>query len=86
MPVEMDLPSAHQAHFDALSERTIAGTAGGKLQALSVKVDMGALDVLGDWDPMSAAFPNRDLRMQVGGSTVRFRGPGWVSTSPAAPA
>ena len=37
------------------------------LQALTVKVDMGALDVLGDWDPMGVASPNRDLRVQVGG-------------------
>jgi len=51
----------------AASDPTIAVTADGKLQALSVKVDMGALDVLGDWDPMSVAFPNRDLRVQVGG-------------------
>jgi len=51
----------------AASDPTIAVTADGKLQALSVKVDMGALDVLGDWDPMSVASPNRDLRVQVGG-------------------
>ena len=51
----------------AASDPTIAVTADGKLQALTVKVDMGALDVLGDWDPMSVASPNRDLRVQVGG-------------------
>jgi hypothetical protein len=51
----------------AASDPTIAVTADGMLQALTVKVDMGALDVLGDWDPMSVASPNRDLRVQVGG-------------------
>jgi hypothetical protein len=51
----------------AASDPTIALRADGKLQALIVKVDMGALDVLGDWDPMGVAFANRDLRVQVGG-------------------
>ena len=51
----------------AASDPTVAVTADGILQALAVKVDMGALDVLGDWDPMSVASPNRDLRVQVGG-------------------
>jgi hypothetical protein len=53
----------------AASDPTIAVTADGMLQALTVKVDMGALDVLGDWDPMGVASPNRDLRVQVGGVT-----------------
>ena len=51
----------------AASDPTFAVTADGMLQTLTVKVDMGALDVLGDWDPMSVASPNRDLRVQVGG-------------------
>ena len=51
----------------AASDPTIAVTADGMLQALTVKVDMGALDVLGDWDPMGVASPNRDVRVQVGG-------------------
>ena len=51
----------------AASDPTVAVTADGILQALAVKVDMGALDVLGDWDPISVASPNRDLRVQVGG-------------------
>ena len=51
----------------AASDPTVAVTADGMLQALTVKVDMGALDVLGDWDPMGVASPNRDLRVQVGG-------------------
>ncbi|HMF39703.1 MAG TPA: hypothetical protein VKQ32_03355 [Polyangia bacterium] len=49
------------------SDPTIAVTADGTVQALTVKVDMGALDVLGDWDPMGVASPNRDLHVQVGG-------------------
>jgi len=48
-------------------QSTLAVTADGVLQALTVTVDMGALDVLGDWDPMGVAFPNRDLHVQVGG-------------------
>jgi hypothetical protein len=51
----------------AASDPTIAVVADGMVQALTVKVDMGALDVLGDWDPMSVASPNRDLHVQVGG-------------------
>jgi hypothetical protein len=51
----------------AASDPTIAVTADGTVKALTVKVDMGALDVLGDWDPMGVASPNRDLRVQVGG-------------------
>jgi len=49
------------------SDPTIAVTADGTVQTLTVKVDMGTLDVLGDWDPMSVASPNRDLHVQVGG-------------------
>jgi len=49
------------------SDPTFAVTADGVVQALTVKVDMGALDVLGDWDPMGVASPNRDLHVQVGG-------------------
>jgi len=51
----------------AASDPTIAVSADGTVQALTVTVDMGALDVLGDWDPMGVASPNRDLRVQVGG-------------------
>ena len=51
----------------AASDPTVAVTADGMLQALTVKVDMGALDVLGDWDPMGVASPNRNLHVQVGG-------------------
>jgi hypothetical protein len=51
----------------AASDPTYAVTADGNVQALTVKVDMGALDVLGDWDPMGVASPNRDLHVQVGG-------------------
>jgi hypothetical protein len=51
----------------AASDPTVTVTADGMLQALTVNVDMRALDVLGDWDPMSVASPNRDLRVQVGG-------------------
>ncbi|HXU03246.1 MAG TPA: hypothetical protein VN903_19905, partial [Polyangia bacterium] len=51
----------------AASDPTVAVTADGNVQALTVKVDMGALDVLGDWDPMGVASPNRDLHVQVGG-------------------
>jgi hypothetical protein len=51
----------------AASDPTFAVTADGTVQALTVKVDMGALDVLGDWDPMGVASPNRDLHVQVGG-------------------
>ena len=51
----------------AASDPTVAVTADGNVQTLTVKVDMGALDVLGDWDPMGVLSPNRDLRVQVGG-------------------
>ena len=51
----------------AASDPTFAVTADGTIQALTVKVDMGALDVLGDWDPMGVASPNRDVHVQVGG-------------------
>jgi len=51
----------------AASDPTVAVTADGNVQTLAVKVDMGALDVLGDWDPMGVASPNRDLRVHVGG-------------------
>jgi hypothetical protein len=50
----------------AASDPTVAVTADGNVQALTVKVDMGTLDVLGDWDPMGVASPNRDLRVRVG--------------------
>ena len=49
------------------SDPTVAVTADGMVQALTVKVDMGALDVLGDWDPMGVASPNRNLAVHVGG-------------------
>jgi hypothetical protein len=51
----------------AASDPTVAVTADGNVQTLTVKVDMGALDVLGDWDPMGVVSPNRDLRVHVGG-------------------
>jgi hypothetical protein len=51
----------------AASNPTVAVTADGPLQTLTVDVDMGALDVLGDWDPMGVASPNRNLRVHVGG-------------------
>jgi hypothetical protein len=51
----------------AASDPTFAVTADGMVQALTVKVDMGTLDVLGTWDPMSVGSPNRDLHVQVGG-------------------
>jgi hypothetical protein len=51
----------------AASDPTVAVTADGMVQALTVKVDMGALDVLGDWDPMGVASANRNLHVQVGG-------------------
>jgi hypothetical protein len=51
----------------AASDPTVSVTADGNVQALTVKVDMGALDVLGDWDPMGVASPNRNARVQVGG-------------------
>jgi len=51
----------------AASDPTIAVTADGMLQALTVTVNMGALDALGDWDPMGVASRNRDMRVQVGG-------------------
>jgi hypothetical protein len=51
----------------AASDPTVAVTTDGNFQTLTVKVDMGALDVLGDWDPMGVVSPNRDLRVRVGG-------------------
>ena len=51
----------------AASDPTVAVTADGNVQTLTVKVDMGALDALGDWDPMGVLSPNRDLRVHVGG-------------------
>jgi hypothetical protein len=51
----------------AASDPTMSVTADGNAQALTVKVDMGALDVLGDWNPMGVASSNRDAHVQVGG-------------------
>jgi hypothetical protein len=49
------------------SDPTVSVTADGNVQALTVKVDMGALDALGDWDPTGVASPNRDAHVHVDG-------------------
>jgi hypothetical protein len=51
------------------SDPTLAVTADGVNQALTVNENVGALDVLGDWDPRGLLPPNRDLHVAVGGVT-----------------
>jgi hypothetical protein len=51
----------------AATNPTLSVTADGVNQTLAVNVNLGALDVLGDWDPMGIAPPNRDLHVGIGG-------------------
>jgi len=48
------------------SDPTIALTADGVAQALTLKVATGALDVAGKWDPKGGAPANRDLHVAIG--------------------
>jgi hypothetical protein len=50
----------------AASDPTFQITGDGNAQSLTVKVDMGALDVLGDWDPQGTLPANRDLHVGIG--------------------
>jgi hypothetical protein len=53
----------------AASNPLLAFSADGVAQSATVKLDVGAVDVLGDWDPQGGAPDNRDLHVAVGGLT-----------------
>jgi hypothetical protein len=53
----------------AATNPLVALTADGMMQTATLKVDVGAVNVLADWDPMGGAAPNRDLHVAVGGLT-----------------
>jgi len=51
----------------AASDPTLAVTADGVNKSLTIDVAIGALNVLGDWDPQGIASANRDLHVGIGG-------------------
>lgn len=55
----------------AATDPVFALSADGVAQTATLKLDMGALDVLADWNPQGApgTIPNRDLHVAVGGLT-----------------
>jgi hypothetical protein len=53
----------------AATNPLLAVTADGVMQTATLKVDVGAVNVLADWDPTGGAAPNRDLHVAVGGLT-----------------
>ncbi len=53
----------------AASDPTFALSLDGVAQTASLKLDMGALDVLGTWDPNNNGVANRDMDIAIGGLT-----------------
>ncbi len=51
------------------SDPTVAVTADGVAQALTVKLATGAIEELGTWDPKGGGPANRDLRVAIGSIT-----------------
>jgi hypothetical protein len=53
----------------AATDPLLAVSADGVAQSASLKVNMGALDVLGTWDPQGLSPSNRDLHVAIGALT-----------------
>jgi hypothetical protein len=51
------------------SDPTLAVSADGIAQSLTVKLNVGAMEVWGDWDPANTMAPNRDLHVAIGALT-----------------